>query len=113
MRIEVVEFYPRPHKSYLGDLHVYIIDEDIDLRGVNVWVNKSGIYFTLPAKRTTDLETGQPVRFPFFCYASKEKTKLLIDKIIEQGTEYINKNYPHVVEEGRARKPSKKKDSGS
>lgn len=97
MNIEIVEFYPfqRDDKrgKMKGSLHIYIVDDDIDLRGVYVIKNRDNWFFGLPQQKGVDNETKQPVRYPVFSYMTREKNDKLRDAIIEKGKEYIIKNF--------------------
>jgi len=101
MDIEVVEFYPHQEKpegngSFAGSLHVYIIDHNIDLRGIYVSYDKerkNQWRFTLPTLLGLDQETKEKVRFPAFQYADKKKTLQLMKQIRYRGKPYIQKNF--------------------
>jgi hypothetical protein len=53
MKIEVVEFYPvkkgKPDQKLLGTLHVYLIEEEMDLRGVQVYKIPKGYFIRPPS----------------------------------------------------------------
>jgi hypothetical protein len=93
MNIEVVEFYvvdtSEDNEILSGTLHVYLIDYDIDLRGIFVSKKKNYWHFTLPYKKAVDGETGAILRYPIFSFANLEKNKDLFTAIRTKGREYI------------------------
>lgn len=94
MNIEIVEFYPEKGNSkkfrrFIGTLHIYIVDSDIDLRGIDVFKYKEKFTFFLPHKRSLDPETGILIKYPVFAYSNQNKNKELIEAIISKGSEYI------------------------
>lgn len=94
MEIEIVEFYPdldkKPlFKNLIGSMHVYIIEDKIDLRGVRVFLNRNGLYFKMPCLVGLDEETKKKVLYPLFSYQDREKDKKLREQIKIKGTKYI------------------------
>lgn len=74
MKFEFVEFYPSNEKNrkkhdspnLLGTVHIYLIDFQIDLRGIRVLKSGNKIFFFIPHIQTHDHETGEKVRYPVF-----------------------------------------------
>ena len=93
MQIEIVEFYPDEIKSNFlkGSMHVYIVEEKIDLRGWMVIKNKETWLFHLPSKVGKDPETSKLIRYPTFAYNDPEKAKNLFELVRVKGIEYITK----------------------
>ena len=97
MKIEIVEFYPifidDEKKRMTGSLHIYLIDLDIDIRGIYVIRNKSRILLHMPYKNVLDHETKQFVRFPIFSFTDNKKNISIKKEILKQAREYIIKNF--------------------
>jgi len=75
MEIEVVGFYPNAKKTKggcIGTMQIYIIDFDMDIRGVCVLKNGSKYHFFLPHMRSTD---GTNSRYPAINFANPERHK--------------------------------------
>lgn len=86
MKIELVEFYPynpkfaiKHHKNTLGTIHIYLIEEEMDIRGILVCKAGKGIFFNLPHYTAIDEETGKPVRYPHIRFTNDSKHKALMD----------------------------------
>lgn len=97
MEVEIVEFYPIERndekQTLFGSLHVYLVDIEVDLRGIQVKKRKNSWFFGLPSMVNLDQETKERVRFPVFAFVSREKTDALKKVITAKGKEYITKNY--------------------
>jgi hypothetical protein len=93
MKIEIVGFYVRErddaHKKLKGSLHAYLIDEGIDIRGINVIRKKDKIMVFLPHRTGVDEDTGEIVTYPVVTYSDMEKQKELKEKIIKVGSDYV------------------------
>lgn len=98
MKIEIVEFYPYipkneedrlTKKSLLGTLHVYLVDYEIDLRGITVHRHPGGIRFLMPQKFTFDHETNALVRYPVIQFTDPNKKNQLIGEIRRLGIPYL------------------------
>ena len=96
MNIEVVEFYEtlrEDHKQILkGTLHVYLIDCQIDLRGIHVSKQKGFWFFRIPHQWTLN-EVGEKLFYPVMSFIDKESNLMLMNLIREKGKEYIEQNY--------------------
>lgn len=93
MNIEIVAFYQHEKddakQTLFGTLHVYLVDYDIDLRGVFVSRRKDAWFFSLPSRPGFDQATGKAIRYPCITFKSREKQNELIDAIREKGRAYI------------------------
>lgn len=92
MKIEVVEFYPfikQRANTLEGSLHIYIIDEERDVRGIYVLKRKNKYWFFQPKGYNVDPETGNRVFFPINNYTSKRKNAELQKAIQTEGKKYI------------------------
>jgi hypothetical protein len=96
--IEVVEFYPnkitkKGHKLE-GTLHIYIIDWDVDIKGINVTCKANGYwFFGMPNKLGWDVDEKDNIRYPIFSFMDRERQRMFMAQIKKQGTEYINKEF--------------------
>jgi len=86
MKMEFVKFYPlapslkkNRHKNTLGTVHVYLIEEEMSLRGILVLKSGKGIFFSLPHFSTINAETGEKVSYPHVRFTNDEKHKNLIN----------------------------------
>jgi hypothetical protein len=113
MNFEFVEFYPdlRTDKNYrerkfLGTVHIYCIDHQIDLRGLPVTYNQKKIKFSLPYYRSRETKTREKIFYPFFCWGKQEDMEemesFLYKKVMPIIKKYIEENLktPNVVEIG-------------
>jgi hypothetical protein len=93
MQIEIVGFYvierDDAKEKLTGTLHVYLVEEGIDIRGCYVVRKKSGILIFLPSKIGVDEDTGKKVQYPVFQYMDTEKNKELLIQIRYKGISYI------------------------
>ena len=81
MKFELVEFYKnlskktdKRTKDVLGTVHVYWIDEQLDIRGILVKRAGKGMFFCIPHFSTID-EEGKMVRYPLLHFNNEEKQK--------------------------------------
>lgn len=98
MNIEIVEFYPLENKQnkykLIGTLHIYLVDYEIDIRGIFAAVAKNGaVFFNMPGGYGIDQETGKKVRYPYLGFTDSEKSKALMKEVREKGRKYIEENY--------------------
>jgi len=79
MKFEMVGFYPSENKKskLLGTLHIYIIDIELDVRGIQVFGNLKTMFFQLPHFMAFD--DGQKVRYPHIRFTNNEKQKELMN----------------------------------
>ena len=83
MKFELVEFYPAPEpkkkKNFLGTVHIYAIDCELDIRGILVTMHGRGMFFNLPHFRAIDSETGEEVRYPLIRWTKEATHKEMMD----------------------------------
>lgn len=91
MKIEIVEFYPikKDKHTFIGTMHIYILDLDVDLRGIFVSRKEDRWFFRLPQKKA--IENGKEVFYPIFSFTSREKYGELLDAVKLEGKKYIKK----------------------
>ncbi len=94
MNIEIVEFYPKktnPKKktNFLGTMHVYLVDDHIDIRGVSVVMLKDRYFFRLPHLPGFDGE--KRVFYPIFNFTSPEKQKDFFASLIKTAGDFMRK----------------------
>jgi hypothetical protein len=97
MNIEIVDFFPFPKQiiknKTCGTMHVYLIDLEIDIRGMYIEFSKNGsLYMRMPGGFGIDHETGQKVRYPIFSFTSQQKGEALMQSIRTKAKEYVQKN---------------------
>lgn len=90
--IEIVNFYiinREDSKQFMqGTLHVYLVDLEIDLRGVFVSKKKDFWHFSLPLQKALDSEK-KTNRYPVISFRDRDKTTQLLQAIREKGKPYI------------------------
>jgi hypothetical protein len=84
MKFEFVEFYPiddqireKMDKRWVGTLHIYAIECQLDIRGIRININKNGMYFNFPCFFGKDEETGKFIRYPHIRFNEKTHTELM------------------------------------
>lgn len=83
MKFEFVEFYEptdeKAPKNFVGTVHIYAIDCQLDIRGI--WVTQKGkaTFFNLPHFKAIDQETGKEVRYPLIRWTNEETQKEMLD----------------------------------
>ena len=97
MKFEIVDFYPstEPKKNMYGTMHVYIIDYQMDFRGILVKNGLNGIFFQLPGMTVLD-ENRQKVFFPFIDFTDQEKKKELINFLKTEGKQYLKEKFKDI-----------------
>lgn len=92
MNIEFVEFYitdKNEDMSYFsGTLHVYLPEEDTDLRGIVVIFKNENWNFFLPHRMTTNPE-GKKIRYPVYSKRDRNQSKALLQEVIEKGKAFV------------------------
>lgn len=83
MKFEFVEFYKFPdttkNKSCKGTVHLYFVDQKMDVRGIMVSLNGKSMYFMMPHMYTFDLETNKKVRYPVISWVDEKAYKEIFD----------------------------------
>jgi hypothetical protein len=99
MEVELIDFFPPKKiiKGMWGYLHVYLIDYDLDIRGIEVRkINKGGVTVWMPLKEGQRFDTGQKVLYTTVQFANKLKNTALREaiklKIPEFMKEWFSKN---------------------
>jgi hypothetical protein len=95
LNIEIMEFYPidrdpKKHKRFIGTLQIYLVDEDIEISGIGVFMSNSKWYFNLPSRK---LLVPDPVNgatmYLNVRFRSKEKQLELMKFLNTKGIEFI------------------------
>lgn len=95
LNIELVEFYElhesqRKESVIAGTVHIYLINEDVDVRGLFYTYRKNDGQANLQLPHQWQLdENGHKVRFPTFTFVNREKTKFMIEETIRKVTELL------------------------
>ena len=91
MKFEFIEFYEateetkaKKGKKCLGTVHIYAIDCELDIRGINVTKNGKAIFFHIPHFNDIDKDTGQRVRYPLIRFTNQQTHQEMMD--------FLNKN---------------------
>ena len=74
MKIEIVGFYKNldPKFKIIGTLHVYLVDLDLDIRGIAVHKAGKLWFYKIPGRNCIDSETKEKVWFPYISFSNKE-----------------------------------------
>lgn len=94
MKFELVEFYPATEpkkKNFLGTVHIYAIDCELDIRGILVTKHGRGMFFNFPHFRAKDEETKGWVRYPLIRWTNDATHKEMMDFLHEQVKPEIKK----------------------
>lgn len=62
----------------VGTVHVYLVDDEMDLRGIRVTTKGDKIFFHLPRGASVD-EEGKLTWYPIFTWTNAKKHDDLID----------------------------------
>lgn len=106
MKLEIVEFYPffpknesnSKRKLFLGTMHVYFCDFEMDLRGIGVFYEKKNFYFYFPIKNFVD-ENQQKVVYPIVNFTNPSKKTEFIEFLKTSGVKYIFENHEKYLKE--------------
>jgi len=95
MNLEIVEAYPRMFnkKIFAGTIHVFLIDEQIDIRGVMFSKNGNHTFVDLPYIYGYDRDDNKFVKYPMFQFFQPEKNKDLIQTIRTKALAYVLENW--------------------
>jgi hypothetical protein len=86
MKFEFVEFYEATEErkskisnKLIGTVHIYLIDCELDIRGIYVKKQGKQIYFHLPHFSDIDNETGEKVKYPHIRFVNQKKQSEMLD----------------------------------
>jgi hypothetical protein len=83
MKFELVDFYPadefNKRKNFVGTVHIYAIDCQLDIRGILVTTQGKGMFFNLPHFKAIDRETKTVVRYPLIRWTNDATHKEMMD----------------------------------
>jgi len=85
MKFEFVEFYPVSKrlggmpKDTIGTVHLYVIDCQLDVRGIYVTKRGKSLFFSFPHFRTIDPETNEMVMYPHLRWQDEKIQKAMIN----------------------------------
>jgi len=95
MRYEFVEFYPmseEERKKYrtkcVGTIHIYLIDYEMDVRGIRVIPLRKGFFFEIPHYRFKD-EDGKKGKYPLLRFVNEEKHKAFMNFLQKEVTPVV------------------------
>jgi len=95
MRIEIIEFYPIESKGPLiGTLRVKLVDQGLDILGVQVFFRDGRWFFRLPSRQGIHHETKKPVWYPLVSLSDPLLQKELIGEIHRQVPAFIQERFP-------------------
>lgn len=90
MRYEFVEFYQltedekkKLKTNSVGTVHIYIVDYELDVRGIRVIPLKKGFFFEMPMYKYRE-EGGKKGKYPALRFVNDEKQKDLIKFLREE-----------------------------
>lgn len=93
MKVEIVGFYKNLDKKFkgYGTIHAYLVDYDIDIRGIVVLKGGKGYFYKMPGRRTIDAESKEPVWYPYLAFSNTEKTQDMIQSIKSEADKFLKK----------------------
>lgn len=74
-------------------MHIYLIEEEMDIRGIYVFKKEHKYKFVLPHKYAKDLENGKNSWYPIINFTSQRKNKDLAKALHINGTEFVKEFY--------------------
>ena len=91
MNFEFVDFYPekpkplkyKKDKRRLGTVHVYLIKEEMDIRGIVAIKAGQGVFFNFPHFFGYDEDKKENVSYPHIRYTNNNRHKELLDFLHE------------------------------
>lgn len=96
MKIEVVDFFflkkDKSFKKFCGTMHIYLIEYEMDIRGICVMHTKKKFFFEMPHRMAFDEEEQKVVRYPHLRFTNPAKHKEFMQELIYKGTKYIMEN---------------------
>ena len=95
MKFEIVDFYPvEGKKKFIGTMHIYVIDYELDIRGITVLKNGKYYLFLMPGKKVPDSEDPTKLVFyPMIDFTNRDKKKEVIDFLQKEGVKYVKEFY--------------------
>jgi hypothetical protein len=63
----------------LGTVHIYLVEEEMDIRGILAVKYSQGVYFKLPYYRAFDKEEQKIVTYPHITFTDPSKQAALSD----------------------------------
>lgn len=95
MKFELVEFYPmseEERKKYktkcVGTVHIYLIDYELDIRGIRVLPRKNGYFYHAPHFHFKD-EDGKKGKYPLLRFVNEEKHKAFMKFLKDEVTPVV------------------------
>lgn len=95
MNLEIVEAYPMERENTFS-MHVYLPDEDLDIRGILVIFKKRWV-FMMPNKSNWDEDEQRNVSFPCLGFCNPAKQKEFTESLIEKGTFYMQEKMSEIM----------------
>ncbi len=95
MKVEICEFYPSESKGPLiGTLRVKLVDQGIDLLGVQVFFRDGRWFIRMPSRQGIHHETKKPVWFPLVSLSDPLLQRELISELQQQAPAFIEERFP-------------------
>lgn len=96
INIEFVEFYPFEKKKTkkngwvnIGTVHIYLIDYEMDIRGIVVIQKGKNFRFNCPHFMTYDPEEKRKVTYPHIRFTNEAKHKALMDFLHQKALKHV------------------------
>jgi len=99
---EIVEFYPsepelaQKNHKVIGSLHIYVIDCQMDIRGILVIKTKKGIFFHMPHGSNYDYDEKRVVHFPVINFTQEGKMEAMKNFVQTEGRKYISRKLTEI-----------------
>lgn len=94
MKFEFVDFFPgrlEGSDRVLGTCHIYLIDIQMDLRGIIVAKDKGKFFFRIPHKKGKCHETGKIIPYPCISFTDQKTNKEILDFLHKEASPLILK----------------------
>ena len=90
-----MDFYPLEHNKVkgilTGTLRIKLSEIGVHLLGIYVSKKNNSWFFQLPGKFGSHHQTGEAIRFPFFCFENRDQQRELIAEIQKKAPAFIEK----------------------
>lgn len=105
MKIEIIDFFflkiDRKKRHFYGTMHVFLVDHEIEIRGIFVIYKKDKFIFEMPYRKGLDIKEDKMMKYPYLRFRSEEKNNSFFNQLRSLGEEYIRKEIMTLPAENR------------
>jgi len=98
MNVELIGVYPIAFnkKAFIGTMHIFLVEEKLDVRGIFVTKSKNKFFVDMPHMTQYDHEEKKFVNFPIFQFFDNAKHKLLVSILRQKALDYFKENWEKI-----------------